>query len=222
MWQSRAFKASIFSWWYCSTVLSSFPPEKLCFSTCLNHFCSSQDPPTAPKHHFCNSTELQLEGNHGFPQKNACFSCYFIGFFEFSTGKSVIFSTFLRVTRRKSTFFLKKRMFFTIFHKFFRTFHREISDFQQFFLRFSIEHGSNLPTPPSVSCKDVQRLHETTLGKRRVAMELLAGRSFLDAHFVRSLLPDPLDRALVSKRRWEAAAWGARAAIRCTVWMVCS
>jgi hypothetical protein len=44
-------------------------------------------------------------------------------------------------------------MFFTIFHKFFRTFHREISDFQQFFLRFSIEHGSNLPTPPSVSCR---------------------------------------------------------------------
>ena len=72
--------------------------------------------------------------------------------------------------------------------------------------------------PPSVSCKDVQRVHETNLGKRRVAMELLAGRSFLDAHFVRSLLPDPLDRALASKRQWETVAWGARAAIRWFEW----
>ena len=105
IWQSRAswsciqmplamLKAGIFSWWYGSTVLSSFPPEKLCFSTFLNQFCSSQSPPTAPKHHFCSSKELQLEGNPWFSSKNACFSRYFIGFFEFSTGKSVIFSTF--------------------------------------------------------------------------------------------------------------------------------
>ena len=88
-----------------------------------------------------------------------------------------------------------------------------------FFLKFSIEHGSNLPTPPSVSCKDVQRVNETTLAKRRMAMELLvAGRFFLDAQFVRSLLPDPLDRALASKRQWEAAAWGARLAIRWFEW----